>query len=269
VLVVNFVFAVLAVRSTSFDVVAQPELVHTGDEAILEVAVHGPKAPVLFTMTSSPGARSVTASDGDRIDLPGLAHYRGVPTWVTIQVRSDGPLGFIGFSHTHGAAIRPMWIAPRPEAPEPPLAAVPTGMVATGPAASSDTGTPVSVREFVPGDSRQRVSWPVTARAGRLMAKTFEQESANRVVMVIRLDPSLSTTAADEVCARAFWIGASILEQGWTLEVSFVDAHRAPVRREVDRAGLHRVVAEAQLGLVPYPTARPALLVAHDRIAWL
>jgi uncharacterized protein (DUF58 family) len=269
VLVVNFLFAVVTVRATTFDVVGQPELVFIGDDASLTVAVHGPKSPVMFTMVSSPNARSVTASDGDLVDLAGTARFRGVPTWVTIQVRSDGPLGFIGFSHTHGVAIRPMWVAPRPDAPDELLPAIPAAAASAGPAASSDSGTPVSVREFVPGDSRQRVSWPVSARVGRLMAKTFEEATANRVLMAVRLDPSLTTTEADEVCARAFWLGASVLERGWTLQVSFMTGRGVPALRTVERAGLHQVLAEAAPGLLPFPTERPALVVAHDRIAWL
>jgi uncharacterized protein (DUF58 family) len=54
------------------------------------------------------------------------------------------------------------------------------------------------VREYVPGDSFNRIHWGSTARAGRLMVKTFELDPASDIWIVLDLQRSVQAGSGDE-----------------------------------------------------------------------
>jgi uncharacterized protein (DUF58 family) len=54
------------------------------------------------------------------------------------------------------------------------------------------------VREYVPGDSFNRIHWGSTARAGRLMVKTFELDPASDIWIVLDLQRSVRAGSGDE-----------------------------------------------------------------------
>jgi uncharacterized protein (DUF58 family) len=54
------------------------------------------------------------------------------------------------------------------------------------------------VRDYQPGDSFSRIHWPTTARAGRLMAKTFELEPASDIWIVLDLCRQTQAGSDDE-----------------------------------------------------------------------
>ena len=55
-----------------------------------------------------------------------------------------------------------------------------------------------SVRDYSPGDSVSRIHWPTTARAGKLMVKTFEQGRASDIWVVFDQDASTVVGEGEE-----------------------------------------------------------------------
>ena len=186
---VNLAIAVFAVRGVKVRVVGQPTMAVVGDDCALVVAVNGRRIPVALRMSSSAGAPWVVGSGGDVGTLPGRAHFRGVATTVVVQVRSDGPLGLLGYSRSPTLAIRPLWIGPRPVAPPEQVDLTTGERASTGTRAVRDGDLPSAVREYERHDSWRRISWPVSARSGRLMTKTFEDPLGPDLVMVVDLGP--------------------------------------------------------------------------------
>lgn len=267
---VNLAIAVFAVRGVKVRVVGQPTMAVVGDDCALVVAVSGRRIPVALRMSSSAGAPWVVGSGGDIGTLPGRAHFRGVATTVVVQVRSDGPLGLLGYSRSPTLAIRPLWIGPRPVAPPEQVDLTTGERASTGTRAVRDGDLPSAVREYERHDSWRRISWPVSARSGRLMTKTFEDPLGPDLVMVVDLGPDTAGRRheADRIAGMAAWVGARVLEEGWRVRLSSV-GRDGPTTRRVDGAALHRALAEARGGPVALPDERPALVVDAEGVRWL
>lgn len=54
------------------------------------------------------------------------------------------------------------------------------------------------VREYVPGDSFNRIHWPSTARTGRMMVKTFELDPVSDLWVILDLDRRIHVGRGDE-----------------------------------------------------------------------
>jgi uncharacterized protein (DUF58 family) len=264
--VVDFVWSVVRCRRASVRVVAQPTMAFVGDDPELDVDVRGAGSGIAMTMTSSPDAPSVVAY-GDSVGrLPGRAHFRGVAREVRINLRAYGPLALMGYSRTFTFAIRPLFIGPRPLEPD---LAVPIGagrLDGDGPPDLGDT-IPSSVREYRPGDSWRRIAWPVSARAGRLVTREYERDTAPvvRVLLDLGLEPGPD---AERAAAIAAWVGREVLSQGRRLHVVTLDEDRRVAGGEVDAARLHRVLAAATCGPVTVPDAERILIIRPDGISW-
>jgi uncharacterized protein (DUF58 family) len=270
VLVANLVLAWITVRGISVRVVSQPRLAYLGDPAEIEIELTGRSAPVAVRMRSSHDAPWVSAAGNCSGWLPGVADFRGVAREVTVQVRSDGPLGLVGYSRSFTIPIRPLWIAPRPTPPRVHVDLEPThGAERTDDGGAHDAGdTPSMVREYQAGDSLRRISWPVTARIGTLMSRTFDDPTGGEVVLAVDLgrDPR-DVARADGTAATAAWLGHEVLDRGWRLRLVFVGPD-GPVEREVDRMGLHCGLAEAVCGPPVLPEGGPVLVVTPEAVAW-
>ncbi len=270
VLVANLMLAWISVRGISVRVVSQPRFAFLGDPAEVEVELSGRSAPVAVRMRSSRDAPWVAASGNCSGWLPGIADFRGVAREVVVQVRSDGPLGLVGYSRSFAIPIRPLWIGPRPEPPHEAVDVEPTHGVEHASAGKAlDVGdTPAMVREYQPGDSLRRVSWPVTARSGDLMSRTFDDPIGGEVVLAVDLGTSTRDHArADHTAGTAAWIGRDVLDRGLRLRLVFVGPD-GPTEREVDRIGLHCALTEAECGPLPLPDGVPLLVVTPESVAW-
>ena len=274
VVVADLVWAVVRTRRASIRVVDQPTTAFVGDEIALDVEVRGAGRGLAVCMTSSPGAPWVVAVGDGTGRLPGTAHFRGVARLVSAQLRGQGPLGLIGFSHTYALPIRPLWIAPHP-------VATPADLL-LGAGHDDETGAPdlgdavpAGVREYRPGDPWRRIAWPVTARAGRLVTREYEQEAAPRLRIAMDLG-SVPSPEGEQAIALAAGIGREALRRGYRLEVlgawpvgfttdpAFAGGPGAPV----DAAGLHRCTAVADYGPVAIPGDGRVLVVSPAGIEW-
>jgi len=274
VVAADVVWAVVRTRRASVRIVGQPTSAFLGDEIALDVEVTGAGRGISVGMTSSPGAPWLVVVGDGTGRLPGTAHFRGVARLVTVSLRGHGPLGLVGFSHSYSLPIRPLWIAPRPLAPSADLLLGAGHDDESGPPDLGDA-VPAGVREFRPGDPWRRIAWPVTARAGRLVTREYEQDAAPRLRLVIDLG-EVPGAAGEHAVAVAAGVGREALRRGYRLEVlahwpaGLVDPGFGGPGVAVDAAGLHRCTAVADYGPVPVPVPDHArvLVVSPSGIEW-
>jgi uncharacterized protein (DUF58 family) len=95
------------------------------------------------------------------------------------------------------------------------------------------TASVSGIREYVPGDAYNRISWTATARQGRLMIKEFDEDPTADVWIVLDLDQGHSVRATRHVVTETgndgrwpveVWLDATE-EYGVTIAASL--AHRA------------------------------------------
>ena len=263
--VANFILAIQRVRRVSLRVVSQPTRCFVGDPTGLEFEVLGAGSGVRLHMASSAHAPWVVAV-GDGIGtVPGTADFRGVATHVVVQVRSDGPLGILGYSQTRTLSLRPIFFGPRPVAPEP---AVDLASTEAAPRASvvPVDDVPSVIREYQPGDPWRQISWPATARAGRLMTRDYELGTERDLLLVVDLGetPGLEAEHAASVAA---WLGGHALARGWRLDL-IVRGPAGEISGPVDAVDLHCNLALAQCGDVTRPADRRCLLVTPTGVEW-
>jgi uncharacterized protein (DUF58 family) len=261
----NFVLAVQRVRRVSLRVVSQPTRCFVGDSAGVQFEVIGAGSGVRLRMSSSQGAPWVAAVGDGVGSVPGTADFRGVATHVVVQVRSDGPLGILGYSQTRSVSLRPLYIGPRPVAPEPPVDLTSTDIAPRASAMPIDD-VPSVIREYQPGDPWRQISWPATARAGRLMTRDFELGTERDLLLVVDLGPTPGP-AAERAAGVAAWVGSHALARGWRLDL-VVRGPRGELSGAVDAVGLHCNLALAQCGDVPRPADRRCLLVTPSGVEW-
>ncbi len=266
VVLADVVWAGVRGSRASVRVVDQPTLAYVGDELGLVVEVRGAGTGILVTLVSSPGARRLLAVGDSVGPLPGRAPGRGVVTEVRVELRADGPLGLLGYGRTYRLPVRPLHVAPRPIRPEVPVD-LDAGIAGEERAPDLGDALPSTLRDYRPGDPWRRISWPVTARAGRLVTREYEREAAPRVRLVVDLGPGPHPSAAGErAAAVAAGLGGDVLRRGCTLEVHALGVH-GPVVQTVDATGLHRVLAAAQYG-PPVGFDGRALVVGPDGVGW-
>jgi len=263
--VASFVLAIQRVRGVSLHVVVQPTRCFVGDAIGVQFEVTGAGSGVRLRMASSDRAPWVAAV-GDGVGaLPGTADFRGVATSVVVQVRSDGPLGILGYSQTRTVALRPLYIGPRPVAPEPPVDLASTDAAPRASVVPIDD-VPSVIREYQPGDPWRRISWPATARAGRLMTRDYELGTERDLVLVVDLGPTPGE-AAEHAASVAAWVGSHALARGWRLDL-VARGPRDEISGPVDAVALHCNLARAQCGEVTPPPDRRYLLVSPAGVGW-
>ena len=117
-----------------------------------------------------------------------------------VTVRSGDPLGIFETSRTipgeHYVLVYPPTYAipgfrlPPGRVPGGKIARIRTHYLTTNVA---------TVRDYVPGDSFNRIHWPTTARTGRLMVKEFELDPTSDVWLLLDLDASWHVSQPWEV----------------------------------------------------------------------
>jgi len=122
---------------------------------------------------------------------------RGVYTIGPLAISSGDPFGLFRMRRSFGPR-HTLVVHPLPEA-LPRFWAPPAELMGEGRERRRThyvTPNAAGVREHQPGDSFSRIHWPATARAGRLMSKTFELEPASDIW--IALDLYLLTQAGSD-----------------------------------------------------------------------
>jgi uncharacterized protein (DUF58 family) len=263
--VANFVLAIQRVRRVSLRVVAQPTRCFVGDSPALQFEVTGARSGVRLRIASSDRSPWVVAVGDGTGTVPGTTDFRGVATHLVVQVRSDGPLNILGYSQTRTVSIRPLYIGPRPEAPDPPIDLASTDAAVRASAIPIDD-VPSVIREYQPGDPWRQISWPATARAGRLMTRDHELGTDRDLTLVLDLGP-MPGVAGEHAASVAAWVGSQVLARGWRLELVALGP-RGDFSGPVDAIGLHHRLALAQYGDVPRPVDHRYLLVSPNGVGW-
>jgi uncharacterized protein (DUF58 family) len=129
----------------------------------------------------------------------GICRQRGLFTLGPCQVRLSDPFGFfritLTYPETQSILIYPPVVhlpalrLPRGEA---------TGAGRTSRRALDVTTNAASIRQYIPGDSLNRVHWRSTARRDSLMVKTFDLEPSGDLWIVLDLDASVQAGEGEE-----------------------------------------------------------------------
>jgi len=183
---------------------------------------------------------------------------RGVVEQVHLELRSAAPLGLVWWRLSIGRRLaQPLEIGPAPlPAVDPQATAGAEG--APGSAVASRTGMPELVRtlrEYVPGDQLRSVSWPATARHGRLLVKDMEGEGADRVTLVVDLqgDPD----AAEDTASRAAGMALAALARGLTVVLATAERDGGRIGTVATGRDVGRRLARA-VGHAAPPVPSPA-----------
>ncbi len=147
-------------------------------------------------------------------DLRALPRRRGVLRSVELELRSAAPFGLVWWHRSVRVALRrPLEVGPEPldvPAPSPPSG---TGGDAVAGRPSASTGDTLrTVRHYVDGDPLRLVSWPATARHGRLMVKELEAPETTGVIVVVELHGS--EDEAEDTARRAAGLANAALAAG-------------------------------------------------------
>ncbi len=118
-----------------------------------------------------------------------LCRKRGVFTLGPITVVSSDPLGLIAIERIFPAKLEVTVYPPVYPLPHFKLHSgiLPGGEVVRQRAPHATTNV-AGVREYLPGDGFNRIHWPTTAHAGRLMVKEFELDPLSNVWIFVDLD---------------------------------------------------------------------------------
>lgn len=118
-----------------------------------------------------------------------LARRRGRFTLGPLTLTSGDPLGIFRFTHQMADTAS---LVVTPQTVDLPGFSPPTGYLPGGESVHRRTPYITSsvsgVRDYVPGDSINRIHWPSTARTGRLISKEFELDPLADVWMFLDMD---------------------------------------------------------------------------------
>ena len=155
-------------------------------------------------LTDTPGgpARTVTTlpARGQRTWEPSVrCTRRGAFFMGPVRVTTGDPFGLFRFSRSYGSR-HSLLVLPRPE--ELSVFWIPPAQLPGEGTAHRLTHyvspNAVSVREYQPGDSYNRIHWRSTARLNRLMVKTFEMHPDSEVWLLLDLQSSVQVGMGDD-----------------------------------------------------------------------
>ena len=129
----------------------------------------------------------------------GICHRRGLFTLGPWQAHISDPFGLflvtLDYPRTRSILIYPP-VVRLPPLPLPKGTA--TGSGRTSRRALDVTTDAASVRQYVQGDSLNRIHWPMTAHQDRLMAKTFDLEPSGDLWILLDLDAVVQAGDGEE-----------------------------------------------------------------------
>jgi uncharacterized protein (DUF58 family) len=246
-----------------------------GEPVELQLSLVGPRRSVLVRVAGDPEDsrfRMVPPVQGAtlRVLAPGRGSYPALGLVVDVA-------GLLSGAHLSSEVpLRaPIDVGPRPEPTDPVEPLLTSLRLAEGdrPVAGWPGGDHVrSVREYVPGDSRRTVHWPLTARHGRLVVREFEPlDDAERVLLVVDLGTDAGDLA-EGVASRAAHLGRSFLARGFRLSCVTLEPGGAVDADVADAVTLGRRLARAVPsgaatagGSLPTgPLDRPAVVVSPE-----
>ena len=191
-----------------------------------------------------------------------IARRRGLYDLGPVTITAADPFGFFRIRRTFGHREQ---VLVYPNAPELPNFHIPPANLPGDGRFRRRTHnvTPnvAGLRAYAPGDSYNRIHWPVTARTGDLMVKLFELDPASDVWIVLDLEQEVHVGEGDNGTEEAaVMIAASIaryfitanrsvgmIEFGETLRVDNPDRGSNHFTRLLESLALARAVGDVDL----------------------
>jgi uncharacterized protein (DUF58 family) len=203
---------------------------------------------------------------------------RGVGTGGAIAVRVRGPFGL---AWRQASVVLPWSATVYPSAPDAPLRALPLQVTRRREAGLRAIRRPgegrlfEGLRDWVPGDETRIIDWKATARRGKTIARQYEDERRQQVLIVIDAGRLLTAEVngvarLESVISAALQLGRAAVEHddnvGLMVFADVVQRYVAPARgRRALRAVLEGLAhAEGRLVESDYPGAF-RYLAAHNR----
>jgi len=224
--------------------------------------------------------RRLVVPPGDGLDerLELVPPRRGVGAGGTIAVRVLGPLGL---AWRQGALALPWSATVYPTVPGAPLRALPLQVARRREAGLRTIRRPgegrlfEGLREWVPGDETRIIDWKATARRGKPIARQYEDERRQQVLLVIDAGRLLTAEVdgvarLEAVLTAALQLARAAVEHddnvGLMVFADEVQRYLAPARgRRALRAVLEGLArTEGRLAESDYPAAF-RYLAAHNR----
>jgi uncharacterized protein (DUF58 family) len=128
-----------------------------------------------------------------------LLTRRGVYSVGPVRVTSSDPFGLFKMSQTYGTRSQIIVYPPFIDLPH--FTVPPASLPGEGRFRKRThyvTPNAAGVREYVWGDSFNRIHWPSTARTGRLMVKVFELDPASDIWIILDLQRAVQAGTGDE-----------------------------------------------------------------------
>ena len=223
---------VMPIRATRSVVVERraPAEVHQGDEALVDVTVHGGRrAPRRGLLVHDRFFEPVdlwvgAVRPGERVEITTLrvARRRGLHESVPVSVRSSAPFGVAERRRVVSVGSPPTLVYPAVEELGSLSFVRPasTTEIAMHTAPRRGQGPEfLGIREYRPGDSMRHVHWASTARTGLVMVRELEQEQTRRLAIVADVSRDAGAedaefTPLDRVCSAAASIALATFAQG-------------------------------------------------------
>lgn len=223
---------VMPIRATRSVVVERraPAEVHQGDEALVDVTVHGGRrATRRGLLVHDRFFESVdlwvgAVRPGERVEITTLrvARRRGSHESVPVSVRSSAPFGVTERRREVSVGSPPTLVYPAVEELGSLSFVRPasTTEIAMHTAPRRGQGPEfLGIREYRPGDSMRHVHWASTARTGLVMVRELEQEQTRRLAIVADVSRDVRAedaefTPLDRVCSAAASIALAAFAQG-------------------------------------------------------
>lgn len=236
---------VMPVRATRSVVVERraPAEVHQGDEALVDVTVHGGRRATRrgllvddrFFEPVDLWVGSVRPGERIEITTTRVARSRGSHESLPVSVRSSAPFGVADRRRRVAVESPPTLVYPAVEQ---------LGSLSfVRPASTTDSAMHTAprrgqgpeflgIREYRPGDSMRHVHWASTARTGLVMVRELEQEQTRRLAIIADVSRDAEAednglTPLDRVCSAAASIALAAFAQGNGVRLVTGDHHGA------------------------------------------
>jgi uncharacterized protein (DUF58 family) len=240
-LVTNIVWAAVATRHLTIEVLDCPHDAIAGQPVTCELRASGARAPFALRMLSATNARWYRVDGPDAGSMIVVAPARSVATAAVFQAVCTEPLGLLGMNRRFVVGLpHPIHIGPQPE----PVAGV--RLPDRGAFADHDDGVVRGTRPYVAGDPMRVVHWPSTARTGVLTVREYEPPP--RPTLLVTVDLGDGGPEGEHAAGRAAWVACEALRRGYGVVLATCE-QAGPVSAPVSSAiEVSRRLAAAKQG---------------------